>query len=141
MERKRITLEGYVPLLQNCPRLSQISVATACKSFDTRKALPPGLCNRSLTNIHFPQSSIESSAECIFRCLVLMFPNLQYPTTSLQKKHVSLGLIFDSWSIKAKTTEHQYSSTLYQAYETILLGTRAKLGRLAGDEWMCLVDV
>ena len=79
MERKRITLEGYVPLLQNCPRLSQIRVATACKSFDTRKApLPPGLCNSNLTDIHFPQSSIESSAECIFRCLILMFPNLQY---------------------------------------------------------------
>jgi len=78
LRRKRITLAGYVPLVQNCPRLSHISVATACESFDTRKTLPPGLWNQSPIGLDFSHSSIESPVGSIFRCLVLMFPNLQY---------------------------------------------------------------
>ena len=77
LERKQITLAGYTPLLQNCPGLSQLSVATACRSFDTRKALPPGLCNRRLMSLDLPRASIESSVGSIFRCLILMFPNLK----------------------------------------------------------------
>jgi len=42
-EKTRITLAGYVPLLQNCPRLRLIATAVACQSFNTKKALPAGL--------------------------------------------------------------------------------------------------
>ena len=76
LERKRITLAGYVPLIQNCPRLSQISLATACRSFDSRKALPAGLCNENVTRLDCSESSIWSPVGSIFRCLILMFPNL-----------------------------------------------------------------
>jgi len=76
LERKRITLAGYVPLVQNCPRLGTIAVATACKSFDPRKALPAGLCNEHLQRLDWRESSIESPVASIFRCLNIMFPNL-----------------------------------------------------------------
>ena len=100
LERKRITLAGYVPLLQNCPKLFQLSIATACKSFDTKKALPPGLCNQNITQLHRLGPCIESSVGSIFRCLVLMFPNLKYldwpsdpPSEEARKLWIQLHLL------------------------------------------------
>jgi len=77
LERQRITLAGYVPLVQNCPKLSIISVATACRSFEPRKALSAGLCNANLWKLDCSESSIESPVGSIFRCLNLMFLNLR----------------------------------------------------------------
>ena len=105
LERKRITLAGYVPLLQDCPKLFQLSIATACKSFDIKKALPPGLCNQNITQLHRLEPCIESSVGSIFRCLVLMFSNLEYldwPSDPLQKKHGSCGFSYIYRSTTAK---------------------------------------
>jgi len=104
VERKRITLAGYVPLLQNCPRLRWICTATACKSFDTRKALPAALCNENLTAFSCSKSSIESPVASIFRCLIRMFPNLNllfipssFPSEEARKSWTDLQqLVLDS---------------------------------------------
>ena len=77
-ERRRITLAGYVALLRNCPGLRSITVSSAFKPFNTRKALPAGLCNENITKLNCWGSSIESSVIGIFRCLILMFPNLSH---------------------------------------------------------------
>jgi len=97
VERKRITLAGYIPVLQNCPRLSEISVATAYRSFDPRKALTAGLCNENLWNLDCTTSSIESPVGIIFRCLILMFPNLcllfiplDFPSEEARKSWINL---------------------------------------------------
>jgi len=78
LKRKQITLAGYIPLLQNCPRLSEISIATAYRAFDPSRALTTGLCNENLRRLDCSESSIESPVASIFRCLILMFPNLSH---------------------------------------------------------------
>ena len=71
---------SFGPCRSAAMRLRLINVSLVLKSFNTRGALPAGLCNEHITMLDCSASSIGSSIESliasIFRCLILMFPNL-----------------------------------------------------------------
>ncbi|RDB21918.1 hypothetical protein Hypma_010807 [Hypsizygus marmoreus] len=69
-----ITLEGLIPLLRYCPQLEDLDVSPLLRPFPSRLLRGIG-CNTRITDL-IVQVGIENPVS-VFRCLVLMFPNIQ----------------------------------------------------------------
>ncbi|KAF8055208.1 hypothetical protein FPV67DRAFT_1544554 [Lyophyllum atratum] len=71
-----VTLAGLIPLVKNCPQLTDLSLAVSAIPFSL-ELLQPGICNTLITSIDFFQLCPIENPVAVFRCLVVMFPNLR----------------------------------------------------------------
>ncbi|KAG5638623.1 hypothetical protein H0H81_011342 [Sphagnurus paluster] len=69
------TLAGLIPLVRYCPRLTYLTLPLHAKPFPAG-LLQPGDRNMALKFVDFVVSPISTPVG-VFRCLVLLFPNLQ----------------------------------------------------------------
>ena len=71
-----MTLAGLIPLLKRCPNLDELDISLIAKPIDTDLLL--GIpSSDNVYRLCFPASAIESPSE-VFRCMVLMFPQLRH---------------------------------------------------------------
>ncbi|GLB34285.1 hypothetical protein LshimejAT787_0111690 [Lyophyllum shimeji] len=70
-----LTLAGLIPLIRNCRQLYELELSICAEPFDLR-LLQPGICNTTITDLNLGPSPIVDTVG-VFRCLTLMFPNLQ----------------------------------------------------------------
>ena len=68
-----MTLAGLIPLLNRCPNLGQLEISLIAKPIDA--GLLSSISSSTLY-VTFSDSTIESPSE-VFRCIVLMFPQLR----------------------------------------------------------------
>jgi hypothetical protein len=70
----KMTLEGLIPLVKNCPQLEILDIPMNVRPFDP--TLLDGVCNTKLSHLGFSHSPIKSPLQ-VFRSLTRMFPNLK----------------------------------------------------------------
>jgi hypothetical protein len=70
----KMTMEGLIPLVKNCPRLAELTIQLHVEPFDP--TLLDGVCNTNISKINFLSSPINSPLQ-VFHSLIRMFPNLK----------------------------------------------------------------
>lgn len=89
----RITLQGLIPLVQNCELLQELRI-----SFDARNTgwtLDPNVSNEMITSLMVERSRLSDSQE-VFNLLIAMFPNLTEVQSDLEAGIESGDL--DGWT-------------------------------------------